>query len=215
MLFFAMMSVMVELEQIQSFVGRHLAIWRAHKKTFYAVEWDGDSRTWRSWVPSNVEELSRHTSSHRPGFATINLGTGRSVAARANGDFLYNAYHIIPIVKIAGQIPNTWKAREFGHATPLTPGLAIEALWIAAPDPVPVPVPVPPAIPRRIAVLIAEHAVKNNDRCPITMESISPLTAAVTTCYHVFDGAALMTWLASNSQCPECRQPCSAVFASA
>lgn len=210
------MSVMVELEVIQSFVGRHLAIWRAHKKTFYALEWDGDSRTWRSWVPSNVEDLSRHTSSHRPGFATLNISTSRSVVARSKGEFLYNAYHIIPIVKIAGQIPNTWKAREFGHAIPLTPGLAIEDLWIAAPEPAPEPEPPAPlpVLPRRIAVLIAEHAVKNNDRCPITMEQISPLTAAVTTCYHVFDGAAIMTWLASNTQCPECRQPCSAVFAS-
>jgi hypothetical protein len=208
------MSVMVEMETIQSFVGRHVAIWRAQKKTFYALEWDGDSRTWRSWMPSNVEDLSRHTSSHRPGFATLNISTSRSVVARANGEFLYNAYHIIPIVKIAGQIPNTWKAREFGHVIPLAPGLSIEALWITAPEPVQEPEAPLPVLPRRIAVLVAEHAVKNNDRCPITMEQISPLTAAVTTCYHVFDGAAIMTWLASNTHCPECRQPCSAVFAS-
>ena len=208
------MSVMVEHEQIQSFVGRQIAIWRAQKKTFYALEWDGDSRTWRSWVPSNVDDLSRHTSSHRPGYATINIDTGRSLVARSIGEFLYNAYHTIPIVKISGQVPNTWKVREFGHAIPMAPGLSIEILWIAAPEPEPEPeVPVP-VLPRRIAVLVAENAVKNNDRCPITMEPISPLTAAVTTCYHVFDGAAIMTWLASNSQCPECRQPCSAVFAS-
>jgi hypothetical protein len=209
------MSIMVELEAIQSFVGLKIAIWRAHKKTFYALEWDGDSRTWRSWVPFNVDDLSRHTSSHHPGAATIIIGNGRSVTIRAKGEFLYNAYHIIPIVKISGQVPNTWKTREFGHMIPLAPGLSIETLWVAAPEQVPEPEPEPaPVLPRRIAVLVAENAVKNNDRCPITMEPISPLTAAVTTCYHVFDGAAIMTWLASNSQCPECRQPCSAVFAS-
>jgi hypothetical protein len=69
------------------------------------------------------------------------------------------------------------------------------------------------AIPKRIAWLIAEDAAKNDEKCPITMELISPITASVTNCYHTFDTQAIMSWLINNTTCPQCRKKCVATAA--
>lgn len=66
----------------------------------------------------------------------------------------------------------------------------------------------PKPIPRRIAWLIAEDACRNNEECSITMEAITPITAKVTSCFHVFDGAAIDTWLQTHNTCPVCKQAC-------
>lgn len=71
----------------------------------------------------------------------------------------------------------------------------------------------PKAIPRRIAWLIAEDACKNNQECPISMDAITPITAKVTTCFHVFDGASIDTWLQTHNTCPVCKQTCVATAA--
>lgn len=72
-------------------------------------------------------------------------------------------------------------------------------------------------IPRRIAWLVAEDAQKQNEHCGITFEDISPLTAAVTTCFHCFDANALALWFSSQrddtnapgqTTCPLCRKIC-------
>ena len=101
----------------------------------------------------------------------------------------------------------------------------------AAPFPVPAPIPslslspspspslAPPIhilthlkpIPRRIAWIIAEDACKNKESCSITTDDISPITAAVTTCFHVFDNDSLNEWFARNpvkTKCPVCREVC-------
>jgi len=89
-------------------------------------------------------------------------------------------------------------------------------LWSLAPigpvQPVaPVVAPIRTAlepIPKRIAWLIADNACKENEMCSITMEHITPLTAAVTTCFHCFDSEAVGVWLSTHSTCPTCRKPC-------
>lgn len=63
-------------------------------------------------------------------------------------------------------------------------------------------------IPPRIAKLIAEDASMREEMCPITMETINPQTAKVTSCYHVFDGQAIDEWLSTKSTCPVCKQDC-------
>ena len=69
-------------------------------------------------------------------------------------------------------------------------------------------------IPRRIAWLIAEAAQKEGEQCGITFDEISPLTAAVTTCFHCFDANAIEIWFrqaTANGQdhlCPMCRKRC-------
>lgn len=66
-----------------------------------------------------------------------------------------------------------------------------------------------PKLPIRIAWLIAEDASKKGDSCPITMELLSPITASVTSCYHVFDTEAINHWLTEHKTCPVCKQACS------
>ena len=65
-------------------------------------------------------------------------------------------------------------------------------------------------IPQRIAWLIADDACKNKEVCPISTNEISPITAAVTTCFHVFESEHLSEWFARNriTKCPVCRQVC-------
>ena len=50
---------------------------------------------------------------------------------------------------------------------------------------------------------------KKGDTCPITMELLSPITASVTSCYHVFDTEAIDHWLTEHKTCPVCKQACS------
>jgi hypothetical protein len=66
-------------------------------------------------------------------------------------------------------------------------------------------------IPRRIAWLVAEDACKNKETCPITTECLSPITASVTTCFHVFETESLSEWFARHpvrTKCPVCREVC-------
>jgi len=65
-------------------------------------------------------------------------------------------------------------------------------------------------IPKRIAWLIAEEAAKG-EMCPISTNPISPITASVTTCFHVFETEAINEWIArnpNNTPCPVCRKVC-------
>jgi hypothetical protein len=58
----------------------------------------------------------------------------------------------------------------------------------------------------RIAWIIAEDASKKGETCAITLDEISPITASVTSCYHVFTTSALETWFQTKSICPVCKQ---------
>jgi len=58
----------------------------------------------------------------------------------------------------------------------------------------------------RIAWIIAEDASKKGETCAITLDEVSPLTASVTSCYHVFDTKALNIWFQTNTTCPVCKQ---------
>jgi hypothetical protein len=66
-------------------------------------------------------------------------------------------------------------------------------------------------IPQRIAWLIAEDSSKSKETCAITTDEISPITAAVTTCFHVFDYESIQEWVNKNPArptCPVCREVC-------
>jgi hypothetical protein len=202
-------------EQIHIFTGPHLAIWRSIKKTYYGLTWDSDRQKWKSWEPTGVQNLSRHRSlSHGPlNRTTLNLSNGTALIITANGEFLYNGALTIPIVMIeAGAIPQSWKNDQFGGTLMDRWADRNVSLWSQRPQQ-PQPQPQKPEqLPKRIAMLVAEDASRKNDVCAITMEPISPATAGVTSCYHVFDADAITTWLASNAQCPQCRAACTATL---
>jgi|LauGreDrversion2_5_1035112.scaffolds.fasta_scaffold43321_1 hypothetical protein len=61
--------------------------------------------------------------------------------------------------------------------------------------------------PRHLVAAVLANAVANNAICPITMDPITPETATVTSCGHVFQTEAIRYWLTTNAICPECRDP--------
>ena len=62
-------------------------------------------------------------------------------------------------------------------------------------------------LPRHVVNLLLEKAIAEEVVCPITGDLIQN-TAAVTSCGHIFNRTALMTWLATNRTCPTCRNIC-------
>jgi len=80
--------------------------------------------------------------------------------------------------------------------------------------PPPPPLRPPPAVPvdvkafpRHLVAAVLANAAANNAICPITMDPITPDTATVTSCGHVFQTEAIRYWLTTNAICPECREP--------
>jgi hypothetical protein len=139
---------------------------------------------------------------------------------KAQGEFLLLGTTRITLLKrISGAtIPNAWKGHELGPLIERTGVDLAVSLWDLAPPAAPVPPPmvlgtVIEAIPKRIAWLVAEEAAKHEEKCPITMEPISPLTASVTRCVHTFDAEAIASWLANHTTCPQCRKTCVATVA--
>jgi hypothetical protein len=65
------------------------------------------------------------------------------------------------------------------------------------------PAPPPPAF---VTALVVADAVAKADTCPITLSPITVANAAVTSCFHVFDGEAIATWLSEHKTCPVCKQ---------
>jgi hypothetical protein len=61
--------------------------------------------------------------------------------------------------------------------------------------------------PRHLVAAILADAAANNAICPITMDPITPDTATVTSCGHVFQTEAIRYWLTTRNECPECREP--------
>jgi len=71
----------------------------------------------------------------------------------------------------------------------------------------PLPSTHPKPFPRHLVAAVLANAVANNAICPITMDPITPDTATVTSCGHVFQKEAIRHWLTTNVICPECRDP--------
>lgn len=63
-------------------------------------------------------------------------------------------------------------------------------------------------MPPHVARILLERAEQEGVACAITGEAITPVTASVTSCGHIFDTTAIRTWLSTHTTCPECRQPC-------
>jgi hypothetical protein len=62
-------------------------------------------------------------------------------------------------------------------------------------------------LPKFVADALITAAVVSATTCPITMEPIKNQTAAVTSCFHVFDATAIASWFVNNTTCPTCKQP--------
>jgi hypothetical protein len=81
----------------------------------------------------------------------------------------------------------------------------------AAPPPAPpprAPSPKPPGfVPRFVADLVKREAISKGDACAITMATVEECERpTMTSCFHIFEGAALEEWLRTKTICPSCRQ---------
>jgi hypothetical protein len=65
--------------------------------------------------------------------------------------------------------------------------------------------PAPQPLPKVVADALIRDAVAAAATCPITMEPITAATAAVTSCFHVFDANAIAIWMVDHQTCPTCK----------
>jgi hypothetical protein len=214
---------MAQEQSIQTFRERYIAVYRPNKKTYSILEFINNGSFWRRLLlPELQGPITLRTSAipHAP--VQINTTYGNTdpeqrVKCVASGQYLrWGDYDVAIVQKKRESIPfrDTVFAYEFTCTTtaPETPGT--RPLWtLYAPVAAPVntvyahvsTIKIEP-LPKRIAWIIAEDASKKEETCSITLEPISPITASVTTCYHVFDTDALATWLLTKNTCPLCKQ---------
>jgi hypothetical protein len=210
----------VRQNHIHNFTGDLIAFYRPRKKTYYLMSWSNEGVGY--WKPATLREnlapIRRHGTALNPttSYVTIRLMNNTQVEISSIGHYLLIADCNVPIVsRVSGSaIPISFINNDFGGVIEGDPHLRNVELWTVIPEVVAPPTTPPPIrlnlkpLPKRIAWLIAEDAGKNGDTCAITMEPISPVTAAVTTCFHCFDHEAIQTWMGNHNTCPQCRERC-------
>jgi hypothetical protein len=205
------------IDAIHNFTTNLIAFWRPQKHSYHALTWDDQRRHWRPWYGAIQGGLSKHRSATHTGSGSveIKLMNNTMLRLRAEGEFLLLGTTRITLVKRASgaTIPSAWKNHELGPLTERTGVDLAVSLWGIAPTPEPILPPmvlgmVVDPIPKRIAWMVAEDAAKHDEKCPITMEPISPITASVTSCFHTFESEAIAAWLTNHSTCPQCRKNC-------
>ena len=217
--------------RIQHFTSSFVAFFRPIKRTYYILEWNQEFQFWGRYNEEHTGITLHKSILHETSFAELHVQKGRTqfslLTIQGSGFFLQVGERNIPILdKITGNIPNGCIAREYtvDQTIPYTeesPYLKEVILWSIQPFPIvlnlPIieihdSLPIPEAIPRRIARLVVEDAIKKNELCGIIMEPLEISNTAVTSCYHTFNAVALETWFEKNatrSTCPACRKICS------
>lgn len=217
---------------ITAFLHTQIAFYRPRKRSYFFLEFDANRLGGPSWVKSNTERRAftlHKSSTHQQNEAHINycIGNRRErhrIHIHANGFYLKQGDMIVPLVETFHKFPASMKGIEHTATAPADEDayLTTLELWRFRTEvPAPPPLPLAPRqqivvkrktpIPKRIAWLIAEDAQKQGETCAITMEDITPITAAVTTCFHVFDANALSQWVEQHRTqmiipCPVCRK---------
>ena len=70
------------------------------------------------------------------------------------------------------------------------------------------PQPSPPTqFPKFVTDALKRDAIQMNYTCPISMDLINTIPAAITSCYHIFSHASINESLQRNKACPVCREP--------
>lgn len=64
------------------------------------------------------------------------------------------------------------------------------------------------AIPLFVAETLLEKAIAMGETCPIAMEPLEKGNATVTSCFHIFQAAALEEWCSKHASCPVCKKSC-------
>lgn len=215
----------METRTIDKFNSRHVAFYRPFKRTFYILEWNPDLRFWSKYNEEHPIVTLHRTTNHGEGICRFHIQKGRAqryeIRIHADGHFLMVGNLQVPVLKkVSGHMTDGCIGREYIPQDILTnpqapPYLQNIELWSYILTPIPVVLNIqhskPEAIPERIAKLIVEDSISNEELCPITMESISLSNSAVTSCFHVFLVDALESWFERNPEqhpCPVCRKVC-------
>lgn len=218
-------------DAIHTFNTNHVAFFRPIKRTYIVLNWHPHVRKWLKFT-GNLPGLTLHRSlttdngTVRINIATRPNGIVQLIDVRSRGYYLQSGDNRITLLEKAGALPPPFNTVDYTLADPtLGVDLTEVDLWTTQPPPLgvaPAPTPLPTVhaviatlvplkpIPKRIAWLIAEEAAKS-ETCPILSEPISPVTAAVTTCFHVFEYDAINEWFVRNpvnTKCPVCRETC-------
>jgi len=209
------------MQRIRSFTDPYVCFFRRNKKTYYILQWDATVHKWLRCQP-DLPNLTLHRSTTtRDGevnikIATYAAGIGKLIAVTADGFYLKSGNTNIPILKARNSLGQAFMMTEYtALETPFTQ--TDEILWtVHQATPVAPPPLIQEKLPKRIAWLIAEDASKAGETCPISTNIISPITASVTTCFHVFDTESINEWVTRNpinTPCPICRKPCEVTVA--
>jgi hypothetical protein len=187
------------------------------KKTYFFLCWNDHVRKWCT-INQQINNLTLHRSLlSREGRVTINIAklahrSSELINVKSEGFYLKFGNSIVPILK--AETSGAIKAKYIGtehtiQDTPLTQTNVV--LWstvVPAPPSAPAPSASLKPIPQRIAWLIAEDSCKKGELCSIITSEITPITAGVTSCFHVFDYESISTWLNTKDSCPVCREKC-------
>ena len=106
-----------------------------------------------------------------------------------------------------GSVTYVWTTDGSGNPL-LSPSVTTRAPYVPYYPRTSIPVSPPTTLPRHVVNLLLDKAIAEEVVCPITGELIQS-NAAVTSCGHIFDRAALTHWLSANRTCPSCRTVCS------
>jgi len=203
---------------IQRFTEAYLAIYRPVKKTYSIIGWVREGAYWKRAIPPThgvQAAISLRYQTIPPATAKINVIKHNTrdilnIECMASGQYLIYGSYRIPIIVKKTTSPTSFPLSIFNKEFPCDAESLetseVAPLWELTAQ-TPVQIKKKQGIPQRIAWIIAENASQKGDTCPITLDTITPMTAAVTSCFHVFQKDALNTWFLTDSKCPLCKEP--------
>ena len=62
--------------------------------------------------------------------------------------------------------------------------------------------------PKYVQDIIIKDFISKGNMCPIAFEELTEETAALTSCYHVFNKNMVLEWVIQHKTCPSCRKEC-------
>jgi len=204
----------MEAGYVRLFSQDLIAIHRPNKSTYSILQYRGNK--WKRFIlnPALIPSIVLYGTPLPVAPVKIAIdSSGHFVHCTASSNYLlYDNKNVTVIKKLPNSVKKFPQSYYSGEITVAARGVREnnEALWVVQePLHAPVHVPVPVArikLPQHIAWIIAEDACKNKIDCAITLNPISPVTASVTNCFHVFETEAITQAILISSKCPVCRE---------
>lgn len=202
----------MENAYINLFCSDLIAVYRPNKSTYSILTYRVNK--WKRFNINNglVPSIVKYRQQIPPAPVKISVdSSGLFVHCTGTGEYLIYDNTVVPIIKKMPQSVKKFPQSYYsGEITVNTNGERENdvPLWTLFPvEPLVLPPPSIeiPKLPKHIAWIIAEDACKNKQDCSITLNPISPTTASVTNCFHVFETEAIQMALIVNARCPVCR----------